>query len=97
MDFRMGDPVIPWTYGLGKIVRLEERAFSGEKTLYYVVQIRDLTIWVPGDGKVMSRLRSPTPEGEFSKEFAILSGPGEFLPDDWLERKTLLVEELSDG
>jgi RNA polymerase-interacting CarD/CdnL/TRCF family regulator len=97
MDFLMGDPVIHWTYGLGRIVRLEERAFSGEKTLYYVVQIRDFTIWVPADAKVMSRLRSPTPEREFSKLFAILREPGGFLPDDRLERKTQLVEELKGG
>lgn len=97
VDFLMGDPVIHWTYGLGKIVRQEERTFSGEKKLYYVVQIRDLTIWVPADGKVMSRLRPPTPENEFSKLFAILSGPGESLLDDRLERKTQLVEELKEG
>jgi RNA polymerase-interacting CarD/CdnL/TRCF family regulator len=97
MEFLMGDPVIHWTYGLGKIVRQEERTFSGEKKLYYVVQIRDLTVWVPADAKVMSRLRSPTPEREFSKLFAILSGLGESLSDDRLERKTHLVEEMKDG
>jgi RNA polymerase-interacting CarD/CdnL/TRCF family regulator len=97
MEFLMGDPVIHWTYGLGKIVRQEERTFSGDKKLYYVVQIRDLTVWVPVDGEVVSRLRSPTPGREFSKLFAILSGPGESLPDDRLERKTQLVEELKGG
>jgi RNA polymerase-interacting CarD/CdnL/TRCF family regulator len=97
MDFQMGDPVMHWTYGLGKIVRIEERTFSGEKTLYYVVQIRDLTVWVPADAQVLSRLRSPTTEGEFSKLFTILSSPGESLSDDRLERKTQLVEELAGG
>jgi RNA polymerase-interacting CarD/CdnL/TRCF family regulator len=97
MEFLIGDPVIHWTYGLGKIVRQEERTFSGEKKLYYVVQIRDLTVWVPADAKVMSRLRSPTPKREFSKLFAILSGLGESLSDDRLERKTHLVEEMKDG
>jgi RNA polymerase-interacting CarD/CdnL/TRCF family regulator len=97
MEFLTGDSVIHWTYGLGKIVRQEERTFSGEKTLYYAVQIQDLTIWVPADAKLMSRLRSPTPECEFSKLFAILSGPGESLPDDWLERKIQLVDELKCG
>jgi RNA polymerase-interacting CarD/CdnL/TRCF family regulator len=97
MEFHMGDPVIHWTYGLGKIVRQEERTFSGEKKLYYAVQIRDLTVWVPADANVMSRLRSPTSEREFSKLFAILSAPGESLPDDRLERKTQLVDELKGG
>jgi RNA polymerase-interacting CarD/CdnL/TRCF family regulator len=34
MDFKIGDTVIHCTYGPGRIVRLEEQAFSGEKTLY---------------------------------------------------------------
>ena len=97
MDFKIGDTVIHGTYGLGRIVRLEKQTFSGKKTLYYVVQVRDMTIWVPADAQVMSRLRSPTPQGEFPKLFSILNEPGVTLPDDRLERKTYLVEELKDG
>ena len=97
MEYHTGDAVIHWTYGFGKILRQEERTFSGEKKLYYVVQIRDLTLWGPADGELVSRLRSPTPGREFSKLFAILSGPGETLSDDRLERKTHLDEELKDG
>ena len=97
MDFRIGDTVIHCKYGLGRIARLEEQAFSGEKTLYYVVQVRDMTIWVPADAKAMSRLRSPTPQGEYPRLFSILNEPGGTLPDDRLERKMYLEEELKDG
>jgi RNA polymerase-interacting CarD/CdnL/TRCF family regulator len=97
MDFKIGDTVIHCTYGLGRIVRLEDQAFSGVKVLYYVVQVRDMTIWVPADAQLMSRLRSPTPQDEFPKLFSILNGPSGTLPDDRLERKTHLLEELKDG
>jgi RNA polymerase-interacting CarD/CdnL/TRCF family regulator len=97
MNFREGESVMHWTYGLGKIIRLEERALSGHNTLYYAVQIGDLTVWVPADGHLESRLRSPTPEAEFREVLAILSAPGEPLPDDRHERKTLLTELLKDG
>ena len=97
MDFKIGDTVMHCRYGLGRIVRLEEQTFSGEKRLYYVVQVRDLTIWVLADAQVMSRLRSPTPQGKFPGLFSILNEPGGTLPDDRLERKTYLVEELKDG
>lgn len=33
MDFHEGDTVMHWTYGLGQIIRLEERNLSGVKTL----------------------------------------------------------------
>ena len=97
MDFKIGDTVIHGRYGLGTIVRLEEQTFSGGKIFYYVVQIRDITIWVPADAQALSRMRSPTPQAEFPGLFSILHEPGSTLPDDRLERKTYLVEELKDG
>lgn len=98
MDFRAGDPVMHWTYGIGQIVRLEERAVAGEKTLYYSVQVGDdLTVWVPADANLATRLRPPTPENKFKRLLAILSGPGEPLPDDRHERRTRLMSLLKDG
>ena len=91
MEFRMGDPVIPWTYyGPGEIVSLEERTLSGQTGMCCGVRVQGLTVWAPADGKVMSRLRPPTPKSEFKKLFAILRGPGESLPDDRFERTNLL-------
>jgi len=75
----------------------EERTLSGQNTLYYAVQIGDLTVWVPADGKLGSRLRPPTPQAGFKKLLAILSSPGEPLPDDRQDRKTRLLELLKDG
>jgi len=97
MNFRVGDTVVHWMYGLGKIVGLEERALAGQKILYYVVKVGDLTVCVPADDKAESRLRYPTPQRNFKKLSAILSGPGELLSDDRLERKIQLRKKLDDG
>jgi len=97
MNFHEGDPVMHWTYGFGKVIRLEERDLSGQKTMYYAVQVGDLTVWVPADDRLMSRLRPPTPQAEFKKLFTILSRPGDQLPVDRQARKSLLVEMLKDG
>jgi RNA polymerase-interacting CarD/CdnL/TRCF family regulator len=97
MNFHKGDTVMHWTHGIGQIVNLEERALAGSKTIYYVVQVRDMTVWVPADSKVQSRLRSPTPKPRFKRLLAILSDPSQPLPQDRLERKTHLLELLQDG
>ena len=97
MNFYKGDMVMHWSHGIGQIVNLEERALAGEKAVYYVVQVRDMTVWVPADGKVGSRLRPPTPKFRFQRLLAILSSPTERLPEDRLERKTRLQELLQDG
>ena len=97
MQFREGDSVMHWVYGLGQVIRLEERALSGEKTLYYAVQVRDLTVWVPADVKLESRLRPPTPMAGFKRLLSILTGPGEPLPDDRHQRKLMLMDLLKEG
>jgi RNA polymerase-interacting CarD/CdnL/TRCF family regulator len=97
MNFYKGDMVMHWTHGIGQIVNLEERALSGVKTIYYVIQMQDMTVWVPADNKVGSRLRPPTPKDRFERLLAILSSPSETLPEDKLERKNYLQKLLQDG
>lgn len=97
MNFYKGDMVMHWIHGIGQIVNLEERALSGLKTIYYVVEIRDMTVWVPADSQAGSRLRPLTPKDEFERLLAILSSPSETLPEDRLERKNHLHELLQDG
>ncbi len=97
MSFREGDSVMHWTFGLGKVVRLEERDMSGREVLYYAIQINDMTIWVPEDEMLGTRLRLPTSENEFKKLKKILTSPGEPLPDDRHQRKIMLMETLKDG
>jgi RNA polymerase-interacting CarD/CdnL/TRCF family regulator len=97
MNFHDGDPVMHCTYGLGKIIQMEERALYGPSMMYYTVQIDDMTVWVPVDDKLETRLRPPTRGKEFKRLLDILAGPGEPLPSDRHERKELLIEWLKDG
>lgn len=97
MEFQIGDPVVHWTYGLGKIIRLENRDVSGATVLYYAVKIGDMTIWVPADKNLESRLRSPASETGFKKLIAILSSPSEPLPEDGRERRLYIQQLLKDG
>lgn len=97
MNIHEGDSVMHWTHGLGTVVRLEERALSGQVIMYYAIQIGDMTVWVPADDMLETRLRLPTRKADFKKMLGILSSPGEPLPIDRRERKTVLMEWLKDG
>ena len=97
MGFHVGDSVMHWTYGLGQITRFEERTVSGRNILYYAVQIRDMTVWVPADDKLESRLRPPTQGTKFKRMLSILSSPGEPLPQDRQERRLRILDLLKDG
>lgn len=97
MAFHVGDTVVHWTFGMGKIVGVEERSLSGKDTLFYNVRVRDLTVYVPVDSRIDSRLRLPTPRRQFNKLFAILQEPGKALTEDRLERKSTLRKGLAAG
>mgnify|MGYP001267643117 CR=1 FL=1 len=97
MVFREGDPVMHWTYGLGRIMHLEERDLFGSTALYYAVEVGELTVWVPVDGKLESRLRPPMSGDEFARLLPILSSAGEPLPDDRNERRLRLQKLFKDG
>ena len=96
-SFQIGDQVIHWVYGLGEIVRLEEKKLSGRSGRYYVVQIRDLTIWVPLTESGEHCLRFPTPAEDFQELFRLLASPGEPLAQDRYMRKNQLAELMKDG
>ncbi len=97
MDFQVGDQVVHWTYGPGQVIRVDEKNVSGQAVSYYVVQVRDMTIWVPKSNSGESSLRFPTPANKFQEIFAILNGPGEPLSSDRFERKTQLLERMKGG
>jgi CarD family transcriptional regulator len=97
MAFQVGDQVIHAIYGPGKIIQLDEKKLRGQLTRYYVVQVSDLTLWVPVDQAPPISLRYPTSAGEFTKMFGILSGPAQPLSEDRMERKSQLSGRLKEG
>lgn len=97
MAFQVGDKVVHWSYGPGEIVRIDDKSLSGHSDQYYVVRVRDLTLYVPVAGAEKHRLRLPTARRDCEKLFDILRSPGERLSDDRYERKTQLTELMSDG
>lgn len=97
MSFRIGDHVMHWTFGFGKVIDLEKRLSSQKEVLHYVVQVDDMNIWVPEDEMLNQRLRSPSSEEEFKHLQSILLSKKETLPEDRLLRKTMMMDILKDG
>jgi RNA polymerase-interacting CarD/CdnL/TRCF family regulator len=97
MSFRVGDKVIHCSFGLGQITRIEEKIINGKPERCYVVQLNDMTIWVPTDETEQNSLRIPTPPAEFVKTLPILSSPNEILLEDRSLRRKQLIDQLKDG
>ena len=97
MGFHVGDKVIHCTYGLGEIVQIEQKTIHDHLADCYVVQIREMTIWIPIDDLQQHSLRLPAQPEEFIGLSDILTGPSELLQEDRLLRKDQLLTQMRDG
>jgi CarD family transcriptional regulator len=95
--FHVGDQVVHWVYGLGEVIYLDEKELAGVTKDYYVVIIRDMTLWVPMNETGEHCLRFLTPAQDFDKLFGILSGPAEPLSTQRFERRKQLTDRLKEG
>ncbi|HCK66771.1 MAG TPA: hypothetical protein DHW49_10960 [Anaerolineae bacterium] len=97
MEIKKGDWVMHCAHGLGQVIGMDEQVKDGAKVTYYMVQLSDLTIWVPADENLNNRLRFPSTRREFQRVLSILSTKAEALPTDRRQRTLQLQETLRDG
>ncbi len=97
MGFQIGDKVIHCTFGFGEIIKIEDVTINGKLENCFVVQIDDMTIWVPTSEPGQTSLRVPTSPKEFTGTLKILSSPTENLVEDRVLRKKQLSDQLKDG
>jgi RNA polymerase-interacting CarD/CdnL/TRCF family regulator len=97
MGFQIGDRVIHSTFGFGEIINIEEKTINGRRENCFVVQMSDLTIWIPIDNSNQASLRAPTSPKEFIETIPILRSPTENLVEDRVLRKKQLSDRLKDG
>jgi len=98
MQFKPGDNVVHIAHGVGHVVCLDEKRFSGQEARqYYEVATQKGTIWVPIEAQPSTRLRQLTPQADLGRYRSVLkSRPGSLDPDH-RKRHLQLAERLKDG
>lgn len=94
MNYKVGDTVVHWTYGVGSVVDIEEIHLAGTAKWYYVIDVESLKVWVPVDDAMKGSLRLPMNRNQFRHLLEILSKPGEPLPDRYFQRKIALRNRM---
>lgn len=96
MEFKTGDDVVHPNYGVGNIVRLEERelATSGMRW-YYVLAIGTATVWMPVHTDGSTTLRAVTRKQDLEQYRAVLSSRPTVLDRDYKKRRLDLIERLT--
>jgi RNA polymerase-interacting CarD/CdnL/TRCF family regulator len=98
MEFRTGDDVVHPNYGVGNIVRLEERQLAEANTrLYYVLAFGKTTVWMPVDANGTSALRLVTAPRDLDRYRTLLKSRPVELDRDYKKRRLDINEQLALG
>ncbi len=98
MQFKAGDYVVHPSYGVGSVVRLEEKRLAEADTrLYYVIDVEKSTVWVPVDQHGTLVLRKVTPSQELEQYRRLLKGKPVMLDKDHHRRRLLITERMRQG
>ena len=98
MEFISGDDVVHPSYGVGNIMRLEERQLAEvEVRQYYVLAFGKMTVWLPVQGGAVAPLRLVTAPRDLEQYRALLKSCPASLDRDYKKRRTDLNELLAHG
>ena len=98
MVFRSGDDVVHPNYGVGNILRLEDRQLAEtEMRRYYVLAFGKTTVWMPVQTNGSSLLRSVTAQQDLDQYRALLKSRPMPLDVDYKKRRLSIQEQLARG
>ncbi len=98
MEFVAGDEVVHPAYGVGTIVRLEEKRLAeAELRQYYVVAVENSTVWVPVQATGAAGLRQITPRQNLDQYRRVLKSKPMPLERDHHKRRAEIHERLKLG
>jgi RNA polymerase-interacting CarD/CdnL/TRCF family regulator len=88
MTYKIGDKVIHSSFGFAEITGIEEKTINGNDQLFYIVQTKDMQIWIPITDELPNKIRTPTSQMEFEDCFIILQKKYTPLSTDRSSRKS---------
>jgi len=87
LRFSVGEMIVHPTYGIGKVVGIENMQYQGtESHPFYKISLENGVIWVQVDDAGEARLRPLTPAGELDSYRQVLTSTPTPLSDDRYKR-----------
>jgi CarD family transcriptional regulator len=97
MSFQIGDKVIHATHGFAEIVNVESKEVSGTSSEYYVVQTKNLMLWIPVLNPAQGNLRLPASKTNFVDLLTILRSHCLPFSEFRKERRSQIHNRITDG
>lgn len=98
MQLKIGDLVVHPAFGIGHIVEIEEKPFSGKETrpYYKIVRLKH-TMWIRVEAQEVTGLRLVTAKNDLDYYRDLLKGPPSPLNANLQQRQMELVRRLTQG
>ena len=98
MQFKVGDFIVHPVYGVGHLVKIEEKQFSEiGALLYYQVTLPRSTVWIPVEAQATIGLRLVTAKSDLDHYRDLLKSRPTPLHQDNKQRHLELVNRLNQG
>jgi CarD family transcriptional regulator len=98
MQYKAGDSIVHPVYGVGNILRLEEKHLAEDQLRwYYVVMADKSTIWVPVDEAGAAGLREVTCKRDLDQYRSVLQSRPTSLDRDHHKRRLEIHERVKRG
>lgn len=88
--YKVGDTVVHWAYGAGKIVAIADKGLPGHPCSCYIIEGSQQTLWVPVEENDRSSLHLPTTRSDFGLLLHVLRSHGEKLSNNSYQRQDQL-------
>ena len=98
IQLKIGDFVVHPVYGVGHLVKIEEKQFSEMRArLYYQITLPRSTVWIPVEAQATSGLRLVTARSDLDRYRNLLESRPVPLHKDYKRRHLELVSRLNQG
>ena len=98
MQFEVDDFIVHPVYGVGHIVKIEEKQFSDRGTRqYYKVTLPKRTVWLPVEAEDSMGLRLVTAKSDLDRYRKLLKSPPTPLDKNHHRRHLELISRLKQG
>ena len=94
MNYAIGDTVVHWTHGMGKVIAIQEKDLAGVSQAYYVIEVGLLTLWIPAQEASKGSIRLPMESVQFKYLINILQTPAEPLSDNYTKRRFAIRDRI---
>ena len=95
--FEIGDNIVHYYYGVGKVVDIVEKGIEKDKAIFYKVQTRDIVYWIPIDNEDVDHIEPIRSKQAFDNALEILSQAPEPIANHHKTRKKRIHERWLIG